>query len=49
MLRAVVDVGRLQLATCQHLQLQAAYIKTVGVVPPEDGRLTSETYRGFNT
>jgi hypothetical protein len=49
MLRAVLDVGRLQVATCQHLQVHATYTKTASVVPPEDGRLTTETCRGFKT
>jgi hypothetical protein len=58
MLRAVVDIGRLRVmqrlaspqpATCQHLQLHATYTKTASVVPPEDGRLTPETCRGFKT
>jgi hypothetical protein len=40
MLRAAVDVGRLQVTTCQHLQLHATYTKTASVVTPEDGRLT---------
>jgi hypothetical protein len=44
-----VDVGRLQVAACQHLQLHATYANTVSVVPPEDGRFAPETCRGFKT
>jgi hypothetical protein len=38
-----------QLATSQQLQLHATHAKTASVVPPEDGRLTHETCRGFKT
>jgi hypothetical protein len=48
-LPAVVDEGKLQLATCHLLQRQATFIKTASVVPPEDGSLTLETCRGFKT
>jgi hypothetical protein len=44
-LRAVGDVGWLQLATSQHLQLHVTQTKTASVVPAEDGRLTPEACR----
>jgi hypothetical protein len=36
-----------QLATNQQLKCTQLTPKTVGVVPPEEGRLTPETCRGF--
>jgi hypothetical protein len=36
-----------QLSTSQQLQVHATHTKTASAVPPEDGRLMPETYRGF--
>jgi hypothetical protein len=42
-------VGWLQAATSQQLQCTQLTPKTASVVPPEVGRLTPETCRGFHT